>query len=96
MAVTDTGIYITGYSESKFSGISLYKVDLLSPATLELTHVTGTEDRSCIFGTLYLSDVAQGSDGNLYLTKNLNHTILKITPSGEVTTYAGVPGEPGN
>lgn len=50
-------------------------------------------------GSTALFDGLQGivSDtlGNFYVADKWNHTVRKITPSGEVTTFAGVPGKEG-
>jgi len=40
--------------------------------------------------------VAFDGDGNLYVTERYNHTIRKITPAGEVTTFAGSAGSSGS
>jgi len=41
-------------------------------------------------------DIAVDGAGNLYVTDSGNHTIRKITPTANVTTFAGGAGAPGN
>ncbi|MBT5582053.1 MAG: hypothetical protein HOJ56_17230, partial [Acidimicrobiaceae bacterium] len=40
--------------------------------------------------------VAVDGDGNLYVTERYSHTIRKVTPAGEVTTFAGSAGSAGS
>jgi hypothetical protein len=107
MVATSAGIYITGYRLPRLAGEHSCMVYLLNPNTLEMTHVAGQEGASCSGpgqdGTgqaarldVRFSKIAQGSDGNLYLTEYFSHTIRRITPAGEVTTYAGVPDRAGS
>ena len=39
--------------------------------------------------------VAVTSNGNVYVADTFNHTIRRITPTGAVTTLAGLAGHPG-
>jgi hypothetical protein len=40
--------------------------------------------------------IEAGFDGNLYATYRKNHTVYRISQSGETTLIAGKPGEPGS
>jgi len=42
------------------------------------------------------SGVAVGANGNVYVADTYNSTIRVVTPAGQVTTLAGVPGTPGS
>jgi sugar lactone lactonase YvrE len=58
--------------------------------------VTGTNDGpglSAHFNNP--SGLATDRDGNVYLTDSFSHTIRKITPLGDVSTFAGAPGTSG-
>ncbi len=42
------------------------------------------------------SGVALDSFNNVYVADSANHAIRKVTAAGDVTTFAGLPGTPGN
>jgi sugar lactone lactonase YvrE len=41
------------------------------------------------------SDVAVAADGTLYISDQNNHCVRVVSPLGVISTFAGVPGEPG-
>ncbi len=47
-------------------------------------------------GFKYPSGVAVDGSGNVFVADTYNHTIRKITPSGDVTTFAGMVGSSGS
>jgi hypothetical protein len=61
------------------------------PGTLGSTDGTGSGAR--FNGP---TGVAVDNVGNVYVADSYNETIRKVTPAGVVTTFAGVPGNPGS
>ena len=73
--------YGTPYAFTNFAGI---------PGVL------GTDDGAGAAARFYYPEgVAVDRLGNVYVSDSDNYTVRKITPSGEVTTLAGVPGQSG-
>ncbi|MEI6871718.1 MAG: autotransporter-associated beta strand repeat-containing protein, partial [Verrucomicrobiota bacterium] len=65
-------------------------------STLAGSGVFGSSDGTgtgASFGNI--SGIAVDFTGNVYVADRANHTIRKITPSGVVTTFAGVAGQSG-
>ncbi len=44
---------------------------------------------------VYPNDVAVDSNGNLYIADDSNDVVEKVTPSGTLSIFAGIPGEQG-
>ena len=44
----------------------------------------------------YPTGVAVDANGNIYVADRTNHTIRKVTPAGNVTTFAGLADTPGS
>ena len=80
-------------------GISYY---VRQTAPIELSLLAGSDVAGSANGTgaaASFSNVVgmvHDSAGNMFVTDLDNHTIRKITPSGVVSTFAGVEGESGN
>jgi NHL repeat len=68
--------------------LALFAGNLAGPGT---TDGTGAAARF-----LYPLGIATDSAGNVYVADNASHTIRKITPAGEVSTFAGTAGNPGS
>jgi hypothetical protein len=70
-----------GYTFQLFAGM---------PGVIGTDNGTGTAAR---FNNPHA--IAADRDGNLYVADTSNHILRKITPLGEVSTFAGLPGVPG-
>jgi streptogramin lyase len=58
---------------------------------------TGAEDGGADVATFTRpADVAEGPDGALYLADSGNHVVRRISPDGQVSTFAGLAGVPGD
>ena len=55
--------------------------------------VDGTSTAARFFSP---NGVAVDSLGNVFVADTANHTVRKIAPTGVVTTFAGLPGQPGS
>jgi hypothetical protein len=102
MVSTDSGIYLTqaAYNRADHYWMSC-TVNFLDPEILRMNRVAGTVGERCSTqdemgqtAPLEFSEITLGSDGNLYATGI--DVIHRVTRDGEVTTYAGVPPEPGS
>jgi hypothetical protein len=104
LTFANAGLYFTTNVHQPADSRLSCVLSLLNPDTGEVTAVAGAQGEECGYqdGTGESARLAPGSyiteasDGNLYLSDFNNHVIRKVTPEGEVTIYAGVPGEPGN
>ena len=74
------------------AGSPLYHVTTLAGAVYD-----GSVDGAGISARFsFPSGTAVDGAGNIYVADSGNHTIRKVTPSGAVTTLAGLPGIPGS
>lgn len=92
IAVDDAGnVYVADRNNHRIRRIDTN----LSPASADYVTTFAGGSSGFVDGTgteaqfSYPYDVAIGPDGNLYVADELNHSIRKITPEGEVTTLAG-------
>jgi prepilin-type N-terminal cleavage/methylation domain-containing protein len=71
---------------------------LAGSATHGLVNATGTAARFNLYDTVddnWGGGLDIGPDGNIYVADTGNNLIRKITPSGVVTTFAGITGDGG-
>lgn len=97
MVSTDSGVYIIKGNYSRPNQTtSRCRVELYGTNTEESTFVAGSESCGYQDGTggaavLNGGRITQASDGNLYITDQQNNVIRRITPSGQVSLFAGTP-----
>ena len=106
LVATDAGIYFTRYQRPRHSAVHSCTLNLFDPVSLKISRIAGEEMAPCVYqdGTgqsARFTDgnnakMTVGSDGNLYMLDSERHVIRRITPAGEVTTYAGVLGQSEN
>lgn len=99
MVSTDSGVYIIRGFYSRPDDVTLgCRVELFSTNTEESTFVAGGESCGYQDGTgraalLNGGSLTQATDGNLYLSDRENNVIRRITPSGQVSLFAGTPSQ---
>lgn len=99
MVSTDSGVYIIkGLYSRPNQTTSRCRVELFSTNTEESTFVAGGESCGYQDGTgqaaiLNGGGITQASDGNLYVTDRQHNVIRRITPSGQVSLFAGTPAQ---
>lgn len=94
-----TGITVDAAGNAYVADSNNFTVRKITPAGAVAT-LAGTPGQSgyadegtALFGCP--SGVAVDSSGNVYVADSVNHTIRKVTSGGVVTTFAGIPGQPG-
>ena len=89
-----TGVAVDGDDNVYVADYGNHTIRKISPAG-EVTTFAGIGSPGSADGTGTSAEfdspraVALDTDGNIYVADALNHAIRKITPSGEVTTFAG-------
>lgn len=99
MVSTDSGVYmVRGFYFRPDQATRGCGVELFSTNAEERTFVAGGESCGYQDGTgraalLNGGSITQATDGNLYLSDRQHNVIRRITPSGQVSLFAGTPDQ---
>lgn len=88
-SVDEDEFYVYGVTATDPDGDNVVISETVVPDWLSIVEETPIVNTVAYDQSVGFSDVVVDSDGNLFATDDNNHNIVKITPDGDIITFAG-------